>query len=194
MPPPETSIDSANGSEFAFSSDEPSSAFACSLDGGAFASCGSPRSFNGLTPGSHTFAVRATDANGATDPSPATRAFVVPAPPATTTVSPPDTTAPSVGSFSITPRKLHRKGKKTKGRVRSTVSESGRAAFTVRRCGRHACTKRVRSFSRTSGNGANSFSLNAKGLKPGKYQLVLVAADAAGNKAAAKRIAFTVLR
>jgi hypothetical protein len=118
----------------------------------------------------------------------------VPAPATPTGVATPDLTAPGVSAFAIKPSKLHRKGKRTKGRVSYTVSEAGPAAFTLMRCGKHGCTRRVRNFSRTSASGANSFSLSAKGLKPAKYRLVLVAADAAGNKAAAKRVTFRVVR
>ena len=50
---------------FAFSADEPSS-FECQLDGGSFQACGSPASYQGLGDGTHTFAVRPTDAVGNT--------------------------------------------------------------------------------------------------------------------------------
>jgi dipeptidyl aminopeptidase/acylaminoacyl peptidase len=61
---------------FAFSATEGGS-FQCRLDGGAFAPCTSPVTYTDLTDGSHTFEVRATDAVGNTDASPAARTFVV---------------------------------------------------------------------------------------------------------------------
>jgi Glycosyl hydrolase family 26 len=86
--PPETVIDSGptgdvagNTASFAFSANEAGSGFGCSLDGAGFIACTSPRSYSGLAPGSHTFAVRATDGAGNVDPTPATRTWnvVVPA-------------------------------------------------------------------------------------------------------------------
>jgi CSLREA domain-containing protein len=44
--------------------------FECSLDGAAFAACATPKSYTGLSEGSHTFRVRAFDAEGTRDPVP----------------------------------------------------------------------------------------------------------------------------
>ncbi|MCB0865956.1 MAG: carboxypeptidase regulatory-like domain-containing protein [Solirubrobacterales bacterium] len=84
--PPETTITTgpAEGStitsgatSFAFTSNEGGSTFECKLDSGGFQSCTSPQQLSGLANGSHTFSVRATDANGNVDGSPATRTFTV---------------------------------------------------------------------------------------------------------------------
>jgi len=97
--PPETSITSgpsgattATAADFGISSSEDGSSFACKLDDSSWGECSSPASYSGLTVGSHTFSVRATDAAGNTDATPASRTWIVeaiaPPPP------PPDTTAP----------------------------------------------------------------------------------------------------
>jgi hypothetical protein len=44
---------------FAFTTDQPNSTLECQLDGGGFTSCTSPKLYNGLANGSHTFAVHA---------------------------------------------------------------------------------------------------------------------------------------
>lgn len=62
---------------FAFTASEAGASFACSLDGAPFAPCTSPAAVTGLAQGDHAFAVRATDAAGHDDPSPATRAWKV---------------------------------------------------------------------------------------------------------------------
>jgi hypothetical protein len=50
---------------FAFSANEPiSGGFQCTLDGGAFAACTSPKTFGATPDGSHTFTVKANDTAG----------------------------------------------------------------------------------------------------------------------------------
>lgn len=76
--PPETTIDSGPPSTttdtqatFAFSASEPGSTFLCSLDGQPDESCVSPATYSALAPGTHTFSVRAVDAAGNVDTTPA---------------------------------------------------------------------------------------------------------------------------
>ena len=84
--PPETTIASgpSEGStvtgsnvSFAFSSSEVGSSFQCSIDGALYASCTSSKSYTQLADGSHTFQVKATDAAGNTDATPAFRTWTV---------------------------------------------------------------------------------------------------------------------
>jgi len=73
--PPASSGDTTPS--FAFASNEAGARFECSLDHAAFAPCTSPRTVGPLAPGSHTFSVRARDAAGHVDASPATLAFTI---------------------------------------------------------------------------------------------------------------------
>jgi parallel beta-helix repeat protein len=72
---------STDTASFGFSSSESGSSFACKLDAAAYAACTSPKTYSALAEGSHTFTVRATDAAGNTDATPASRSFVVDAVP-----------------------------------------------------------------------------------------------------------------
>jgi hypothetical protein len=62
---------------FSFASNEPGDTLECSLDGAAFAACTSPQAFSGLTTGSHTFRVRATDVSGNVETTPATHTWTI---------------------------------------------------------------------------------------------------------------------
>src|SRR5439155_15425560 len=82
--PPKTTIGArpadltnADLATFTFSANEAGSSFQCSLDGGDFAACPSPRTYSGLADGSHSFQVRAIDAAGNVDATPADSGWTI---------------------------------------------------------------------------------------------------------------------
>jgi len=91
---PDTTIESgpdrttvSTEASFTFSSDEEGVTFECSLDGAAFEACEAPAVYTGLVVDDHTFEVRAVDAAGNEDPTPATFDWTVGLPPVDTAVS-----------------------------------------------------------------------------------------------------------
>jgi N-acetylneuraminic acid mutarotase len=90
-PPAHTRLTSAH---FRFSS-EPGAAFRCSLDEAAFIPCTSPQSQDSLPDGEHSFRVKAVDAAGNEDPTPAEHLWTV------------DTVAPSTTLSSAPPALTH---------------------------------------------------------------------------------------
>jgi glucose/arabinose dehydrogenase/PKD repeat protein len=106
--PPETTLDpsgpsgtvSSTSATFAFSSSEAGSTFECSLDG-ITTPCTSPKSYTGLTDGSHTFSVRAKDGAGNVDATPATRTWTVSTAPPPQDTTPPETTIDSGPSGTV---------------------------------------------------------------------------------------------
>jgi hypothetical protein len=83
---PETTLDTTPNSTtssvvatFGFSGTDNRSSvtFECSVDGGTYASCTSPFSTSTLSAGSHIFAVRAVDAAGNIDPTPASYTWTI---------------------------------------------------------------------------------------------------------------------
>jgi hypothetical protein len=80
---PETTISSgpanttnATTATFSFGA-EKSATYRCSLDGSAYTSCTSPKSYSGLTVGAHSFKVKAYDKAGNVDPTPAVDQWTV---------------------------------------------------------------------------------------------------------------------
>jgi hypothetical protein len=106
--PPETVLASApsglvgsSTATFTFSSNVGGVRFECSVDGSAFAPCTSPASFPNLADGDHVFDVRAVDASGNVDPTPAHAAWSIDTTPpgATITAGPRERTAAASAVF-----------------------------------------------------------------------------------------------
>jgi ELWxxDGT repeat protein len=117
---------------FTFSSPEASAVFECRLDGSAWASCSSPKSYTGLSDGAHAFNVRAIDLVGNIDASPAERSFTV------------DTRAPQT-KIAKHPKKIVRtKTAKTKAVFTFTSSErSSRFSCKLDKMKWKSCTQRT---------------------------------------------------
>jgi RHS repeat-associated protein len=76
---------------FSFTSSEADSTFLCQMDAGSWVACTSPKPYSGLIAGSHTFSVKAIDAAGNTDATPAIYIWTI------------DLTVPSLGAVTPTP-------------------------------------------------------------------------------------------
>jgi hypothetical protein len=158
--PPDTQIDSgpAEGSTsgpsvaFGFSS-EAGATLECSLDGAAFSGCGSPAAFSGLASGAHSFAVRATDVAGNTNPTPTVRNWQVDA-------TPPDTTPPETVL-----KKVKVNGRTAKVKFRSDEPGSTFTCKLDRGTAKRCSSPKV-----------------YRHLKPGKHRVRVDATDQAGNR------------
>jgi hypothetical protein len=159
----DTTIDSgpsgtvgSSSASFTFSSSETNSTFECKLDGGSFGSCTSPKSYAGLSEGTHTFSVRATDAAGNADATPATRTWTVSTAPLPDT-TPPETTIGSGPSGAVS---------SSSASFTFSSSESGSTFECKLDAGSFTACTSPTSYTRLS-NGSHTFSVRAK--------------DAAGN-------------
>ena len=116
--PAQNSTLTTSSASVSFNADEAVSGFECRIDSGAFAPCSSPSSFSGMTAGSHTVQVKATDRAQNTGAA-ATTSFTV------------NTAAPSkatINKLSVTGPAKVKKGKKATYKVK--VSNSGNANAT----------------------------------------------------------------
>lgn len=100
------SLSSSASASFSFTGSDANgvASFECSQDGAPFSPCTSPANLSGLSGGSHTFEVRAIDAVGNVDPSPASDTWTVDltAPETTLTAQPPALSDSASPSFSFT--------------------------------------------------------------------------------------------
>ena len=166
--PPETSIASGpsgavddSSASFVFSSTEPDSTFECALDGAPFSACTSSQDYTGLSDGSHTFRVRATDAAGNTDTTPAERSWMV------------DTAAPSAPLISDPADNSYNKTSNV------TVSGTAEANSTVE------LFERTTSKGTTQADASGDWSKTLTGVAEGSHTYTAKATDSAGNTSAA---------
>lgn len=89
--PPETAIigspassTTSTSASVSFTASEPAS-FECRLDGGGWSPCTSPKAYSALAVGQHSFSVRAIDAAGNVDATPAATSWTIEVPPSTVT-------------------------------------------------------------------------------------------------------------
>jgi hypothetical protein len=88
---------------FSFSNVDDTVVFVCSLDGGTYTACTSPKSYPGLASGSHTFSVKTKDPdNGNLSTASPTFTWVITPPNPTITANPPNPSNSTSASFSFT--------------------------------------------------------------------------------------------
>jgi hypothetical protein len=157
--PPDTSITAgpaasteASTATFSFTATETPATFECRLGTEQFAACSSGVTLVGLAPATYTFEVRARDAAGNTDPSPASFTWTVT----------PDVTAPETTVTQAPPS--------------STSSTSAMFAFASSEAGSSfGCSLDGAPFA------ACASPVTVSGLSVGAHTFVVQARDAAGN-------------
>lgn len=143
---------------FRFASDEPAT-FACRLDGGVWTACAAAATFAGLRDGAHRIAVRATDASGNVDATPATWAWTV------------DTTGPAVRRTS--PVRTTDRTPTLRASVADRLSKV--RSVVVRVDGRVA-------LARYDARRGVVTAVPGRRLSPGAHAVKVVAVDAVGNR------------
>jgi hypothetical protein len=164
--PPDTRIENgpsnsttSTSAELNFEADEPGATLECRLDSqleSAFQACTSPKSYTGLALGSHRFDVRAVDAAGNKDQSPAIWTWTI-------TSTPNDTTAPTTTIDSGPPA--------------TTQGETATFRFSANETGSTFECKLD-----TSAFAACSSPATLLGLTVGQHTFEVRAIDLAGNK------------
>jgi hypothetical protein len=94
---------------FTFTATEAGSTFECRLDGAAWSACSSPAAYSGLALGDHAFDVRASDALGNVDATPASRSWTIVS--GGTPPPPPPPQSLSLTLTRVTAKKLLTRGK-----------------------------------------------------------------------------------
>lgn len=159
-------------------SNEPGSSFECRLDGGSYASCGTPASYSGLSDGSHTFAVRATDPAGNLDTSPASYSWKIDnvAPATPTLTAPADAlTTNALPQLRATFEDATPGG--DTGTLEFQVCSTASAAGA-------SCSPVLQSLSSASLSSGGAGNTTPAALPDGTYHWQVRARDAAGNQSA----------
>jgi hypothetical protein len=160
--PADGSASDSAAAGFGFSSTDPTATFACSLDGGGFASCSTPQSYSGLSDGSHTFEVEALDTAGNSS-TPLGHAWTI------------DTTAPDVSI--------------TSGPADGSVSDFRAAAFGFSSTDSTAVFKCTLDGSALS---ACTSPQSYSSLRAGAHVFTVIAVDPVGNQSAVTRRSWNV--
>jgi PKD repeat protein len=144
---------------FRLASSETGSTLACRLDGAAWKACGAAPAFRGLRDGPHRLEVRATDASGNADATPATRRWTV------------DTTGPAVRRTS--PRATADRTPSLRATVADRLSKV--RSVVVRVDGRVA-------LARYDARRGTLVAEAGRRLRPGAHTVKVVAVDVVGNR------------
>ncbi len=169
--PPQTTITSgpsgtvkSDSASFGFTSSEPASTFQCRLDEATFSSCSSPKSYTGLSNGTHTFRVRAIDPASNVDPTPAVRTWTV------------DTIKPTVSAVSPRHTSITRDTAPT---IRATVKDNTRLAKANIKL--YVAGRLISATKYTYAPGTGALVHNSPKLSSGKKTVKIVVTDAARN-------------
>lgn len=149
-------VTTSNSATFVFSSDDSDSTFECKLGTSSFESCTSSKTYSGLSDGSYTFEVRATNAAG-TDATPASYTWVV------------DTTSPGSPTITSSPASVTNSTAAT-FEFSGGADNSGGSGFAKYQC------------KLDSGSFADCTSpQNLTGLTEGSHTVSVRSVDNAGN-------------
>ncbi|WP_162425903.1 Ig-like domain-containing protein [Pontibacter pudoricolor] len=166
-PPATTNSKSA---EFNLTSSENDVTYEASLDGAPFATVSNPITYNNLQDGTHTFRVRAIDAAGNTDTSPATHTWTIdatpPAPPVIVAVS--EDRGP-VNNDKITADNTLKLSGTSEANATIAVAQTGKGTIGT---------------TKANSSGNWEFDYEATALTAGNYTFTATAADALGNTSA----------
>ncbi|MHC2992482.1 autotransporter [Pontibacter sp. HJ8] len=160
-------ITNSNSATFEFTSNESKVYFETSLNGAAYATNATPLTLSGLADGTYTLNVRAVDAAGNKDASPATYTWIVITAPPTAPVFAAVTEDRGIASDDqVTSDNTLRLSGKAQAGVEVKVSEAGKGVLGT-----------------TKANTAGDWEYNYEGtaLAEGAYRFTATATDAAGN-------------
>jgi hypothetical protein len=160
---------------FGFKAGEPGSTFQCKLDAGPWAACSSPRTTATLADGTHAFRVRAKDAAGNIDPTPAKRSVKVDTHRPASKAAAPASTHSSPITVSYTASDAAPSSQL--GRVELWAKRQGQPAYSKVATDTTPITTRTFSYKPSGGGGTYRFYTRAKD-KAGNYEAAPATPDA----------------